>query len=260
MADNYRFESTEGILTLTFTRDQKFNAVAKDMVDALEAAVDQLADDPDARVLVITAEGRFFTAGMDIGDLEIQRPKSGIAERHRYRRLHDIFDHMESVEKPVILAAQGPCLGVGVEMASSVDFRFASQRSHFALPELPNLACIPGSGGVSRFTRIVGPHWARWVVMAGKTVPAEQAKTIGFVHEVFEDDVFAESVRAFARELCGFSREALGLAKIAIDTAASADKITARNVDRMANTMLFNTEEHANSVAAFNRRSESKKG
>ena len=258
MANDYRFENEDGILTLTFTRDQKLNAISTEMVDAVREAVFQLGNDPEARVLVITAEGRFFSAGLDISQMPPERDKSGVTLRRIYRNLHLIFDEMEAIEKPIILAAQGPCLGVGLEMASSVDFRFASPRTYFSLPEIITLGVIPGSGGISRFTRLVGPHWARWVAMAGKSIPAEQAKTIGLVHDVFEEDVFAESVQAFARDLRGLSKEALGLAKIAIDTAASADKITARNVDRMANTLLFKTEEYTNSVNAFNARSSKK--
>ena len=187
------------------------------------------------RALVITAEGRYFTAGKDIGEMGAQ-PASGVALRRDYRRLHELFDEMERIEKPVILAAQGPCLGIGVEMASSCDFRFASERSQFGLPEVPNLAVLPGSGGISRFTRLVGPHWARWVAMAGENVDAELARTMGFVHHVFPDETFHADVQAWVRKLVGLSAEALGLAKITIDAAVDSDRRTARHVDRMANT------------------------
>lgn len=250
-----RRDDVDGVITLTFTRDGKLNAITDDMLDVMRSAVGDLGDHPSNRALVITAEGRYFTAGKDIGEMGAQ-PDSGVALRRDYRRLHELFDEMERIEKPVILAAQGPCLGIGVEMASSCDFRFASERSMFGLPEVPNLAVLPGSGGISRFTRLVGPHWARWLAMAGENVDAELARTMGFVHQIFPDETFHSDVQAWVRKLVGMSAEALGLAKIAIDAAVDSDRRTARHVDRMANTMLLQTQEHLDKIAAFKNRSQ----
>ncbi len=249
-----RRDDAEGVITLTFTRDSKLNAVTDDMLDVIRDAVRDLGDDPTNRALVITAEGRYFTAGKDIGEMGAQ-PESGVALRRDYRRLHELFDEMERIEKPVILAAQGPCLGIGVEMASSCDFRFASEQSVFGLPEVSNLAVLPGSGGISRFTRLVGPHWARWVAMAGENVDADLARTMGFVHHVYPDESFHADVQVWVRKLVGLSAEALGLAKITIDAAADSDRRTARHVDRMANTMLLQTQEHLDKIEAFMNRS-----
>ena len=254
VADDIRRDDADGIITLTFTRDGKLNAVTDDMLDVMREAVRDLGDYEANRVLVITAEGRYFTAGKDIGEMGKQ-PDSGVALRRNYRRLHELFDEMERLEKPIVLAAQGPCLGIGVEMASSCDFRFASERAVFGLPELPNLAVLPGSGGISRFTRLVGPHWARWVAMAGENVDAELARTMGFVHRVIPDATFHEDVHAWVRKLIGLSAEALGLAKITIDAAVDSDRRTARHIDRMANTMLLQTQEHLDKIDAFTRRS-----
>ena len=104
----------------------------------------------------------------------IPRPRSG--RRRKYRQRHHVLhDEMESIEKPIILAAQGPCLGLGLEMAASCDFRFCTPQAHFGLPEVGRLGVIAGSGGISRVTRLVGPHWSKWISMAGKNVDADTA-------------------------------------------------------------------------------------
>ncbi|MGE0141307.1 MAG: enoyl-CoA hydratase/isomerase family protein [Ilumatobacteraceae bacterium] len=252
--DQIRRTDIDGIITLTFTRDQKLNAVSDHMVAVIDRAVTDLGDHESNRALIITAEGRYFTAGKDIGQMG-EHAASGVALRRNYRRLHEVFDEMERIEKPVILAAQGPCLGVGVEMGSSCDFRFATPRTTIGLPEVPVLAVLPGSGGISRFTRLVGPHWARWVAMAGQHVDAELARTIGWIHHIFPEETFHDDVQAWTRELIGLSPEALGLAKIAIDAAVDSDRRTARHIDRMANTQLLNTREHQDKIAAFVARS-----
>jgi enoyl-CoA hydratase/carnithine racemase len=256
--DQVRRTDADGVITVTFTRDDKLNAVSPAMLDTLRRAVGDLGDDPAARVLLIAAEGRHFTSGMDIATLAEQGGAGpdgtlpgGTALRRSYRRLHLLFDEIEAIEKPVVLAAQGPCRGFGVELAASCDFRLASDRASFSLPEIANLAVLPGSGGISRLTRLVGPHWTRWMAMAGQEVDADLARTIGFVHAVHPEAAFADAVQAFVATLLALSPQALGLAKIAIDAAVTADRASARDVDRIANTLLLDSAEHKQRMASF---------
>jgi enoyl-CoA hydratase len=251
----------DGVLTMTFTRPEKLNAVSPEMIDALYEAVLDLGENDDLRVLVIAAEGRFFTAGIDIGNMGASHrgigPSGKLSParlRRDYRKLHLVFDEMESIEKPVVLAAQGPCLGVGVEISGSCDFRLASTAATFGLPEVRNLAVVPGSGGVSRITRLVGPHWGKWLAMAGENVDADLALTMGLVHAVYPVEEFTDRVNTFARKLAGLPAEAMGVAKMAVDTAASVDRRTARDFDRFANTVLIMSDEHKDMTRAFNER------
>ncbi len=170
-------------------------------------------------------------------------------------RLHEIFDEIEAIEKPVVLAAQGPCLSIGVELSASCDFRLAATSAHFGLLEVPNLAVLSGSGGISRLTRIVGPHWARWIAMAAETVTAEEAVGMGYVHRVLPDEGFDEAVLDWCKKLITNSAEALGLAKVAIDAAVDSDRRTARNFDRLANTELLHSAEHRAKIEQFLKRS-----
>jgi enoyl-CoA hydratase/carnithine racemase len=166
--------------------------------------------------------------------------------RRQYREwaYHDFYDELEQIEKPVVLAAQGPCLGLGVELGSSCDFRLASERATFGLPEIADLALIPGSGGISRLTRIVGPHWARWLALAGQTVDAHQALVMGWLHAVYPSEEFGARVDSFARHLAALPSEAVGVAKTAIDAAASLDRRTARDFDRFAQATLIRSTEY----------------
>ena len=253
-----RREEQDGVLTLTFTRDRKLNALSQEMVTALRQAAEDLGDRVDLRVLLVRAEGRYFSAGMDIGETMAGRDDTDGHEtrrlRRNYRQLHLLFDELEAIEKPVVLAAQGPCWGVGLELASSCDFRFATPRATFALPEVANLGVIPGSGGVSRITRLVGPHWGKWLALAGEVVDAEQALQIGLLHQVHPEEDFDDRVAAFAHKLAGRPGDAVGLAKLAVDTAASVDRGTARDFDRVANTVLLLSADHQERVRAFQER------
>jgi enoyl-CoA hydratase len=260
-----RRDDSGGIITITFTRDAKLNAVTLPMLDLLEQAGHDLANDDRHRVLLITAEGRYFTAGVDISTMD---PDMGVGTdgvfrgsnmRRQYRRraLHDFFDFLETVEKPVVLAAQGSCLGVGIELASSCDFRLAAEGAKFGLPEISNLGVLPGSGGISRLTRIVGAPSAKWLAMACQTVDAQQALAMGLVQAVYPAAEFPTRVRAFCEKLASFPREAVGLAKLAIDAAEHGDRRTARDVDRLAQTLLLTGPEYRQKIDAFLSRSPS---
>jgi enoyl-CoA hydratase/carnithine racemase len=231
---------------VTFCRDAKLNAITPAMFDALDAAVTQLEQRADLRVLVIRGRGRYFTAGVDILTLSamVDPDSGGYDVRRSYREgaRHDLFDRLEMVEKPVILAANGPCVGVGVEMSASCDFRLASEAASFRLPEVAKLGVIPGSGGISRLTRLLGTHWAKWLVMADALVDASAARDIGLVHAVYPSETFDRDVDEFARKLAALPAEALGLAKLAIGAASEVDRRTARDIDRLAQTMLMQSQ------------------
>ena len=262
--DHARLSEGDGVITVTFTREDKRNAVSGEMYAMLQYAARALAERDDLRVLLITAEGSYFTAGFDITEMKtstLGESSDGVIRgsnmRYQYRAHahHDFNDELEQIEKPIVLAAQGHCMGLGVEMGASCDFRLASDAARFGVPEVGNLALIPGAGGVSRLTRLVGPHWAKWLVMAGQTVDAHEAREIGFVHAVYPAAEFAERAREFAVKLATQPREALGVAKMAIDTAASVDRRTARDFDRFAQTTLFLSQEYQDRVHAFQQRS-----
>ena len=231
-------EEADGILTVVLDRDAKLNAISPQITQVLWTAVRQVAARADLRALVITAVGRYFSAGID---LAAPSPLSGAGDggafRAVYRRHHLLYDEFEAMEKPVVLAAQGPCLGAGLEMACSADFRFATEVARFQLPEV-TLGVIAGSGGTSRLTRLVGPHWGKWMAMAGRSVDARQALTMGLVHEVFPVEGFAAAVHERVREIVALPAEALGAAKLAVDLVAEVDRGTARDIERLVNTHL----------------------
>jgi enoyl-CoA hydratase/carnithine racemase len=221
------------------------------MTAALWEAATALADRDDLRCLVITGTGRYFTSGIDLanpvgtrpGDPATEHTHPGWNFRRNYRSHHLLYDEFEAIEKPIILAAQGNCLGAGVEMAVSCDFRFCTPDTEFGVPEV-HIGVLAGSGGTSRLTRLVGPSWGKWMAMAGKRVSAAQALQIGLVQAVFETDSFLPQVYDFCRELITIPSEVLGVSKIAVDIYTDVqDRTVQRHVDRLIVTGLMNSPE-----------------
>jgi enoyl-CoA hydratase len=238
------------VLQVIFTRDAKLNAISPEMTDALWTAARMLASQDDLRALVIKARGRYFTAGIDLADRPVRNKAEGQVLRRQYRQHHLLYDEFESIEKPIVLAAQGPCLGAGLEMACSCDFRIAAVGARFQLPELA-LGVIAGSGGTSRLTRLVGPHWAKWLAMASRSVDARQALMMGLVHEVLPQEGFEAAVDQLVREIVTLPGEALGLAKLTVDMCADSDRTTGRNVERLANTQLMMSTDFSDRIGSF---------
>ena len=244
-AEHLLVEEQDGILIATFNRPDKLNAMSLQMMRALSDAVDQFRDTPALKVMLIRASGRYFSSGADLkesGSTDRPRPTTGSGVREMHRRLpsrmRQIWDEIEHVEKPFVVAHQGMCVGGSLEMSLSCDFRLAAQSAGYAFPEA-KFGVLPATNGVSRLTRVVGPHWARYLIMANKPASAAQALNMGLVHEVFPDETFEAEVMAFCRHLAQQDGEMVGTAKLAIELAADLGLEQAAAVERMANSALM---------------------
>jgi len=237
-------EDRDGVAIVTFNRPEKLNAINPDMRAVLAQAVDDLRDNPAIRVLLIKSTGRYFTAGVDIKAQRENAPvdvnnASFVDYRTNYRRpLHVLHDEMEEIEKPVVVAIQGVCLGLGVELSGSCDFRLASTEARFGLPEI-DIGVIAGSGGTSRFTRLCGIGWSKWLNMAGEQIDAQTAMIAGFVQAIYPPETFDDQVWAFCQRLISRPADVQGASKTAIELCYDLDRNSARRVERLTNTPLM---------------------
>jgi enoyl-CoA hydratase len=263
MSDDALREDREGVAIVTLNRPDKLNAINNVMRGVLFQAIDDLRDRKDLRALLIQARGRFFTAGVDIGETDLTTSggasdRTGSEVRRGYRRnLHMFLDEMESIEKPIVMAIHAPCLGVGVEIAGAVDFRLAAESARFGLPEI-DLGVIAGSGGVSRFTRLCGVGWSKWLNVAGEQIDARTAQMAGFVQAVYPDADFEREVWAFCQRLISRPPEVQAAAKLAVELCRDLDRTQGRHVERLVNTP-FLMRDNRDYVEAVMNRAKSKK-
>ncbi|MES0872431.1 enoyl-CoA hydratase/isomerase family protein [Sinimarinibacterium thermocellulolyticum] len=245
------------ILITTLNRPDKLNALSAETMHLFEQALHRFRDSPELKVLLIRATGRYFCAGADLrsGDPRSAAAKlsgSAIRERHRLglHGMHRIYDEMEAIEKPIVVAHHAMCMGGGLELSLSCDFRLAAKSAKYAFPE-GKMGVIPASNGVSRLTRLVGTHWARYLIMANLPIDAERALMIGLVHEVFPDESFEQDVMAFCRHLADQNLEQMGTAKLAIELAHDVEKAQARNVERLANSALMLNPDYLDGMKRY---------
>ena len=251
VAHNLLQHSEGGILSVTFNRPDKYNAITFAMLNQLSEILDRFREDQDLRVLLFKANGRFYSSGLDVTEGLAPETESGIEFRNWYRRdIHRLFDEIEAIEKPIVAAIQGPCMGGALEMALSCDFRLASSSAKFSLPET-NIGALPGSGGMSRLTRLVGSAEAKWLVMAAQTIDSDRALRVGLVHERYGDEEFEQACHDFTKHLVSLPKEAVGAGKLAIDCIEDVDRATARQIERLTNTPLSQSREHFDLLKAF---------
>lgn len=236
-------EEDGAILIATLNRPEKLNALSGQLLGSFEQALHRFRDTPELKVMLVRATGRYFSAGADLFGGDGSGPNltgSSIRETHR-RKLHGmqrIYDEMEAIEKPIVAAHQAMCVGGGLELSLSCDFRLAARSAGYAFPE-GKFGVIPASNGVSRLSRIIGTHWARYLIMANLAVNADRALIMGLVHEVYPDETFEDDVMGFCRHLAKQNGEQMGVAKLAIELAHDVGLAQARNVERMANSTLM---------------------
>ena len=248
--DLSRAGDAANIAVLRLNRPDNLNSWNQKMRDELRDAVAELVDDDQLRVLVITGTGRAFSAGEDV------RGMKGLADigtrgfRRVARSIHNVFDEIEAIEVPVIAAINGVAAGGGLELALSCDFRFAAQTAKMGFPE-NNVGLIPGSGGCSRLVMQVGLSKAKRLVMTGEMVMADKALQYGLVDEVVAPEQLMDHTLAFARVLAAKAPQSLGLAKIVLNNCARVDPDTARNFERLGQSILKKTDDHAEGAKAF---------
>lgn len=186
-----------------------FNFLARQVLEDFMPNFDSLYTDDRVKAVVITAEGNAFSAGVDI-NLIHSMAKAGDrdAVETLLRNLHDRFDVMSSGAKPVIAAINGICWGGGLELALSCNFIVVSVHSQtvsFACPEV-DYGIIPGLGATQRLPRRIDPRLALKMLLGGKSasVNAEQAKAMGLVTEIINDEDFIKGLKDFVnRTLSG---------------------------------------------------------
>jgi len=243
-------EIAEGVALLTLNRPDTYNSWNQQMRDELRDAVRDIVDDDSLRVLIITGSGRAFSAGEDV------RGMKGLADigtkgfRRVARSIHNVFDEIEAMELPVIAAINGVAAGGGLELALSCDFRLAADSAKLGFPE-NNVGLIPGSGGCSRLVKLVGLARAKRLVMTAEMVSAARACELGLVEEVLPSAQLMPRAMELARQLAARAPLALGLAKLVLNSCLNVDPETGRNLERLGQSILKKTEDHAEGAKAF---------
>jgi enoyl-CoA hydratase len=237
---------SESIATLTIDRPEVKNALDLATVNEIRAALQTLAADENAAVLIITGGGEAaFVSGADVNDIRRRGRDDGLAAINS-----SLFAEIERFPRPTIAAINGYALGGGCELALACDIRIASETAKFGQPEL-GLGIIPGAGATQRLPRIVGMGRAKHLILTGEIIDAKQALEIGLVSAVTPAGQLQIRAREMAKKILRQGPLAARLAKLALNASARVDLDSGLLIETLAQAICYASEDKLEGTAAF---------
>jgi enoyl-CoA hydratase len=200
------------IAHIQLCRPKALNNMIAEFWKELPAALNTIDRSAEARVIVISAQGKHFTAGMDLAvfsswkKLFTDEPaRRGEEFRRWILELQGVFSTLESIRMPVITAIQGACIGGGVDMICASDMRFCTEDAFFCVKETA-IGITADLGTLQRLPKLIPEGLAKELVYTARDFKAEEAKAVGFVNEVYRDqETMIEAVMKLAKQIAEHS-------------------------------------------------------
>ena len=231
---------------ITLNRPQAMNALSTKLVTELISALDEFEKDDGVRCLVIAGSERAFSAGADINEMANMTAVQMTMTGHFF----PLWDRVGRYPKPIVGALSGYVLGGGLELAMTLDVLVASETTQLGQPEI-DIGVMPGGGGTQRLTRAVGKAKAMEMILTGKRIGAEEAKTLGLVSRVVPKEVYLDEAKKVANEIASKSPVAIRLAKMAVNKAFEMGLTQGIDFEREVFYLLFASEDKNEGMKAF---------
>lgn len=242
-----RFEVKEGIAFVTINRPKALNALNTEVLTELIDAFTTIGKSAEIGAAVLTGEGRAFVAGADIAQMKDLQVGEG---RDMTLLGQGCMELIENIDKPVIAAVNGFALGGGCEISMACDIRIASEKAKFGQPEV-NLGIIPGYGGTQRLPRLVGKGMAKYLIMTGAQIDAQEAYRIGLVQKVVPAEELLAEAEKIAKTILSKAPVAIKMAKHAVNNGMNVDLRSGVAYEAEAYTTTFCTEDRVEGMTAF---------
>ena len=240
-----------GLLWLTLDRPARRNAIDRAMATELLEALEAAALDEVVLGIVITGSGTAFSAGADLGTfLPDADPR---ARRFESGRLTALIELIERIEKPVLAAINGVATGMGLQLALACDLRVAAESARFTFAE-GRINLVAAHGGIVRLVKLVGLARARDLLLSSRPVSSADAHRLGLVTDVVPDDQLPAAVEALARDALARAPQSYGLTKRLLWLAASADVASGLIAEGIAQSLLMQSDDHREGLAAIRER------
>ncbi len=246
MSPAARLEREQSGLAVLTLDSPPLNLFDQRMIDDVRAAVADVAAEPP-RALLIRAEGRAVSGGVDVHVFDGLTPEQGSA---LWDELLGMIDQLEALPAPIVFAAHALTLTAALEIALACDLIVASPKAKFGLVEKV-VGLTPSMGGTQRFAERAGSGRARQFVMDGGVFDAEELERWGVVNTIFPADEFEQRSRALAEELAAGPTKAHAMTKHILRRFREGGLPAADEATRTEAADLFATEDLQNAVKTF---------
>lgn len=243
---NILLSKEEKSALITINRPESLNALNANTIKELCTALEELENDNEVRVIIITGSGeKSFVAGADIKEFSDFNQQQ--AEELARNAQNILFNKIENLSKPVIAAVNGFALGGGLELAMCCHIRYASENAKLGLPEV-TLGLIPGYGGTQRLPKLVGKGLANELIFSAKMISAQRGKEIGLINDVFPIEELLLKTKELAKIISNNSPMAISKAIIATNLS-DTDKGFETEIKSFGE--LFDLDDKKEGVTAF---------
>lgn len=240
-------EKQERICTVSINCPETLNALNTTVLLELGRAFDEIAEDSETDVVILTGVGRSFVAGADISEMSVMNAEAGKRFGHLGAA---VFRKIELLKKPVIAGVNGFALGGGCELAMACDLRVVSSKAKFGQPEV-GLGVIPGFSGTQRLSRLVGVGKAKELIYTAAVIRADEACRMGLVNRVVEPEELMHACMDLARTIVSKAQLAVRYAKEAINRGSEVDLDTALDIESALFGLCFATADQKEGMEAF---------
>lgn len=251
--ENILVEVRENVCVIAFNRPEARNAVTNALLVELEDALLQAKADDEVKALVLTGTGKGFCAGADLKAIQAPEGQTrnivdDLVPVNNGQRLTKV---MLNMEKPIIAAVNGAAAGAGFSMALACDMIVASKSAFFVQTFATIVGVLPDCGSIHFLTQLLGTYRAKQLMFLGERIPAEQAKELGFVNEVVEEDELQARAFAIAARLAKAPTVAIRFIKQLVNRAASLNLEESFQLEAFAQAICFATEDFHEGTTSF---------
>lgn len=246
--DSIKRLEKDGTVWLTLNRPAVFNSFNREMALNLQRHLDQCRDDDQVRCVVLTGEGRAFSAGQDLQ--EVVDPDGPEMTTILIEHYNPIIRRIRALNKPVIAAVNGVAAGAGANIALACDFVFCAENASF-IQAFSKIGLIPDSGGTYFLPRLIGLQRATALMMSGDKLSAADAERWGLAYKVFPADQFMDEVEQWAQKLASMPTRGLALTKQALNASLQNDLEGQLTLEDQLQSQAGQTRDYQEGVAAF---------
>ena len=242
-------EVRDGVGIISLNRPERHNSITEDLRAQLRAAFAWAAADKAVRCILIRGNGRSFCSGRDTSQMGVR--EEGVTHHDALTNSQAVRMEQFRVKKPIVAAIHGAVLGAGAELALTMDFRVAADNLKLSLPEV-NYGLVPDTGGSILALSLAGPSRAKWLIMSGEQIGAQDALAWGLVDWVVPLEQLEDKAFSIARMLASKPPRALAAAKALINDRWETIVLPALKDELLAQCVLFEGAEYKDIKAARN--------
>lgn len=204
--ENVIYDKSGHIATITMNRPDKLNALSIGLIDDIVGAAEEAEADKEVRVVILKAAGRAFSAGYDITPGQDKNKGEDLYDRLlRFRKTNTQWGKLWNLAKPIVVQVHGYCLAGATDLATSCDIIIAAEDAVFGLPDVRGIESVENH----MWTYLVGPQWAKRMMLTGDPIDGKTAERIGLVLKAVPSDKLDEEVLTLAGRIANIPLELL---------------------------------------------------